>query len=121
MKVSVVVPFHKGLSFLEDCLDSLVEQNYNDMEVLLVCDRVEEDVEEFIRPYQSKINLKLYYLEGGAGVAAARNYGLDLAQGEYIYFLDSDDYLAENTIELLVSTADENKYDLVYGKDLDLV
>lgn len=118
MKVSVVVPFHKGLSFLEDCLDSLVEQNYNDMEVLLVCDRVEEDVEEFIRPYQSKINLKLYYLEGGAGVAAARNYGLDLAQGEYIYFLDSDDYLAENTIELLVSTADENKYDLVYGKKI---
>ena len=85
MKVSVVFPFHKGLSFLEDCLDSLVEQNYNDMEVLLVCDRVEEDVEELIRPYQSKINLKLYYLEAGLGCSSQKLWTGSCSGRVYIF------------------------------------
>jgi CDP-glycerol glycerophosphotransferase len=116
MKVSVIVPFHKGLSFLEDCLQSLIEQTFDDMEIVLVCDHVEEDVETFIEPYQIKRNIKIFHLKGKRGVAAARNYGISVAAGEYIYFMDSDDYINSNTIESLVSTAEENKSDIVYGK-----
>lgn len=118
MKVSVIIPFHKGLSFLEDCLQSLVEQSYEEMEVIIVCDRVEEDVKAFIEPYQIKCNIKLFYLEHKSGVAAARNLGITKASGEYIYFLDSDDYINYDTLELLVSTADNKNSDIVYGKKL---
>ncbi|MDF2539548.1 MAG: hypothetical protein K0S76_2569 [Herbinix sp.] len=118
MKVSIIVPFHKGIAFLEDCLNSLIEQNYEDMEIILVCDRVEEDVESFIEPYKAKRDIKLFYLEDKSGVAAARNYGVLVASGEYVYFLDSDDYINHNTLELLVNSAEENNADVVYGKKI---
>ena len=116
MKVSIIIPFHKGLSFLEDCLQSLVEQTYKDFEVILVCDHVEEDVAAFIQSYQSLLTLKVYHLDERTGVAAARNQGLAVASGEYIFFLDSDDYLNVDAIELLVLTADNNGAQVVYGK-----
>ncbi len=116
MKVSIIIPFHKGLSFLEDCLQSLVEQTYKDFEVILVCDHVEEDVAAFIQSYQSLLTLKVYHLDERTGVAAARNQGLAVASGEYIFFLDSDDYLNADAIELLVLTADNNGAQVVYGK-----
>lgn len=116
MKVSVIIPFHKGLSLLEDCMESLMEQTYEDVEIILVCDHVEEDIESFIKSYQALRKIKVNYLYEKKGVAAARNLGLSVATGEYIYFLDSDDYLNNNIMEILVSTADENKADLVYGK-----
>ena len=116
MKVSIIIPFHKGLSFLEDCLQSLVEQTYKDFEVILVCDHVEEDVAAFIQSYQSLLTLKVYHLDEKTGVAAARNQGLAVASGEYIFFLDSDDYLNVDAIEILVSTADNNGAQVVYGK-----
>lgn len=116
MKVSVIIHFQKNISFLEDCLQSLVEQNYEDIEIILVCDHVEEDVESFIKTYQTKREIKLFLLKDKSGVAAARNLGISVASGEYIYFLDSDGYISDNTLGLLVSTAEENHSDLVYGK-----
>lgn len=116
MKVSVIIPFFKGLSFLEDCLQSLSEQSYQDLEIILVCDNVEEDVDTFIKNYQSLSMLKVYHLEGKTGVAAARNYGLSVATGEYIYFLDSDDYLDPDALRLLVATAEQSNADVIYGK-----
>lgn len=116
MTVSVIIPFRKGLFFLADCLDSLMEQSYKEMEIILVCDRVEEDLDSFLKPYQELREIKVYTLEDKKGVAAARNLGLSVATGDYIYFLDSDDYLEADTIERLVNTAIENDSDIVYGK-----
>jgi CDP-glycerol glycerophosphotransferase len=118
MKVSVIIPFHKGLSFLEDCFQSLIEQSYQDMEIILVCDRVEEDVDSFVKPYKEQLNLRVFFLEDKSGVAAARNYGFQVSSGEYIYFLDSDDYIGGNTLTLLVSGAEQNNADIVYGKKI---
>ena len=116
MKVSVIIPFYKGISFLEDCLQSLVEQSYKDLEIILVCDRSEDDIDSFIEPYKKSLSIKVYHLEGKSGVAAARNYGLSVASGEYVYFIDSDDYIAGNTLELLVTKATETNSDFLYGK-----
>ncbi len=118
MKVSVIIPFNEGLSFLEDCMQSLIEQSYEDMEIILVLDRVSEDVDTFIEPYKAMRNIRIFELEEKKGVAAARNLGLDKAQGEYIYFLDSDDYLDRTALELLVNATEENNYDLIYGKKM---
>lgn len=117
MKVSIIVPFQKGISFLEDALLSLKEQSFKDFEVLLVCDHVEEDVNWLVKEYHADINIRvLNLLYDNSGVAAARNLGLKEARGEFIYFLDSDDYIDVNALELLVNTADENAADIVYGK-----
>jgi len=119
MKVSVIIPFYKGISFLEDCLQSLAEQSFTDMEIILIRDRVKEDIQPLLDSYHDILNIKDFQLsEDKKGVAAARNYGLSVATGEYIYFMDSDDYVGSNTLELLVSRAEETKTDFIYGKNI---
>ncbi|MDF2586424.1 MAG: hypothetical protein K0S41_265 [Anaerocolumna sp.] len=116
MKVSVIIPFHEGLSFLEDCLGSLKDQTFKDFDVLIVCDHVKENIDEFLKDYKDSLSISMYQLPvGKTGVAAARNLGLDKASGEYIYFLDSDDYLFENALEILVQGTEQGA-DIVYGK-----
>ncbi len=117
MKVSIIIPFHKGISLLEDCLQSLLEQSFRDMEIILVCDRTEENVKALVASYQ-ELPVKILELKGNTGVAAARNYGLSVARGEYIYFLDSDDYIGSAALELLVKKAEEGLSELVYGERL---
>jgi CDP-glycerol glycerophosphotransferase len=116
MKVSVIIPFHCGIAFLEDCLSSLKEQDYRDLETILVCDHIEENIDDLVAEYQQELNMSVYHLEESTGVAAARNLGLDKAQGEYVYFLDSDDYLYIDTLALLVESTIDTNADVVYGK-----
>ena len=116
MKVSIIIPFHKGDFFLRDCLDSLVEQTYHDMEVIVIGDHAPGEDLILISEYEDKLNIKLYHLKDRTGVAAARNKGLEVATGDYVYFLDSDDYLYEDTIEALVEGALERNDDIIYGK-----
>ncbi|NLL73009.1 MAG: bifunctional glycosyltransferase family 2 protein/CDP-glycerol:glycerophosphate glycerophosphotransferase [Clostridiales bacterium] len=116
MKVSIIIPFHKGDFFLRDCLDSLEEQTYRDMEIIVISDHAPEEDLVLLSEYKEKLDINLYHLEDKTGVAAARNMGLDVATGDYVYFLDSDDYLYENTIEALVEGALERNDDIIYGK-----
>jgi CDP-glycerol glycerophosphotransferase len=116
MKVSLIIPFHKGLTFLEDTLQSLKDQTFRDNEIILICDHIEENIDLLLDTYQAELELKVHYLCEKTGVAAARNYGLSFATGEYIYFLDSDDYLDYNTLEILVSAAELENADIIYGR-----
>jgi CDP-glycerol glycerophosphotransferase len=97
-------------------LDSLKDQAYRDIEVLLICDRVRKDELNFLTEYQQELQIKVYHLKNKTGVAAARNLGLDMATGDYVYFLDSDDYLYGNTLENLISAAQDRDDDIIYGK-----
>ncbi len=116
MKVSIIMPFHKGVHFLEDALESLKDQNFKDFELLLICDQVKEDIDIYVNEYGKDFNIVVAQLKDKTGVAAARNLGLSMAKGQYIYFLDSDDYLDAYALEHLVSTADVDGADVVYGK-----
>ena len=118
MRVSVIIPFHKGEAYLRDCLDSLAVQTYQDIEAIVINDHASKENLACVSEYESRLNLKLYHLHNKKGVAAARNLGLDKAQGDYIYFLDSDDYLYEDTIQLLVEGAEERDDDIIYGKKI---
>lgn len=116
--VSIIVTHKQCLLYLKDCLKSISEQKFKDYETVLVVDDLQDDPQEFqavIEEYKDKINLKLYYLEKKTGVAAARNLGLDKAQGEYIYFLDNDDYIYEDGIQKLLNIMDEDT-DMAYGR-----
>lgn len=116
MNVSVIIPFHEGAAYLKDCLDSLKEQPYRDMEILLICDHVTEPIGDIVDSCRDDFAVSVYDTGEKTGVAAARNTGLDHAQGKYIYFLDSDDYLYEDVLEKLSELAEGKNLDIAYGK-----
>ncbi len=116
MKVSVIIPFHKGTAFLKDALQSLRDQLYKDIEIILVYDHIEEKLDPLVKLYLEELEIKVHTLKDKTGVAAARNLGLSVATGEYIYFLDSDDYLNYDTLEILTAAAEQENADVVYGR-----
>lgn len=118
MKISVIVPFHRGADYLRDCLDSLQEQSYSNIEVLIVSDHAPTEELKIVDDYISRLDIKMYHTDNKTGVAAARNLGLEKASGDYIYFIDSDDYLYNDTLETLMLTLEEENYDIVYGKKI---
>ena len=117
MRVSVIIPFNKGDDYLRDCLNSLSEQEYTDYEILLINDHYEGDLQSITGAYEDRLPIRVFTLEDDkTGVAAARNVGLDHATGEFVYFLDADDYIFQDAIRTLVEAADETNEDMVYGK-----
>lgn len=117
--ISIIIAFNKGRDYLADCFASISEQKYRDIETILVIDEADRDksenIEDLISEYKELINLNIYELTEKTGVSAARNLGLEKAQGEYVYFLDSDDYVLENTLSVLAGKM-KPETDLAYGK-----
>ncbi|MCM1244756.1 MAG: bifunctional glycosyltransferase family 2 protein/CDP-glycerol:glycerophosphate glycerophosphotransferase [Roseburia sp.] len=109
MKISVIVAYHNEKNYIPDCLASLAEQDYQDFEVILVCDGCKEpDVDAY-----GNLNISIIKNRAAGGVAAARNAGIEAADGEYLYFLDADDYI---DTEVLGRLAGRAKADcVVYG------
>lgn len=109
MNISVVIPTYKPKSYLLECLDSLDAQTFpkNEFEVILVLNGCREPYEDDIKKYMaghSELNIKFIQTDQG-GVSNARNMALDIAKGEYITFIDDDDYVSENYLEELYSRA----------------
>ena len=93
-KVSVIVPIYNVEKYLPKCLDSLVNQTLDDIEIILVNDGSLDDSRKIAKEYSEKYKDKIIYLEKeNGGLSDARNYGIPYATGEYIAFLDSDDYI----------------------------
>jgi HAD superfamily hydrolase (TIGR01549 family) len=113
--VSVIVPVYNTESLLPRCLDSLMDQTYKNIEVIVVDDKSPGNVCEIVQKYQ-KIDgrIKLVRHESNKGLFHARLSGAELAQGEFIAFLDSDDYLAVDSYRLLVNKAMSADADIVY-------
>lgn len=100
MKISIVIPVYNSQKYLERCLDSVLMQTYKDLEVILINDGSIDDSKQICDFYSSIDNRINVRHTPNKGVSSARNLGLSLCTGEYIYFLDSDDYLNVNTIEI---------------------
>ena len=112
-KVSVIVPVYNTEKYLRKCLDSLVNQTLKDIEILVINDGSPDDSQTIIDEYKSKYsNLKSYPKENG-GLSDARNYGIDKANGEYLAFVDSDDYIALETYEIMYNKAVSQNFDIV--------
>lgn len=105
--VSVIVPSYNVASTVVRCLDSVYAQTYEDLEVVVVNDGSTDNTLQVLRDYRRAHMTLVLIDQHNQGLSAARNTGLDAATGEYIYFLDSDDYLGPEEIELLVDAMDE--------------
>lgn len=119
MKISVIVPIYNVEQYLAKCIESLIHQTYENLEILLVNDGSKDHSDEIMEEYAKKdARIVCLYKENG-GLSDARNYGLKYATGEYCLFIDSDDTLALNAIELCVSKVKETgaevvAFDMVY-------
>lgn len=106
MMVSIIIPVYNVSSYIERCLLSVIKQTYTNLECILVDDCGTDDsvekCENFISRYEGNIVFKIYHHNHNRGLSAARNTGTEHATGDYIFYLDSDDELPENAIELLV-------------------
>lgn len=110
--ISIIVPVYNAESFLKDCLDSIAAQTFDDFEVLLVDDGSTDSSGKICDDYQSA-NPKFHAIhQRNQGVSAARNTGLDMATGEYLYFIDSDDTIEPETLEHLYAAIKSGDYDI---------
>ncbi len=102
--ISVIVPVYKVEEYLELCLDSIISQTYTNLEIILVDDGSPDNCGKICDEYAEKDpRIKVIHQENG-GLSAARNAGLDIATGDYIGFVDSDDYIESNYYEELIKS-----------------
>ena len=114
-KLSVIVPIYNAEKTLTKCVDSILNQEYSNMEIILVDDGSCDNSLELCRKYANQDNRVVVYHKENAGLVAARKSGAELATGEYIGFVDSDDYLDEDMYSSLMKEANEKNSDIVIG------
>ena len=108
-KVSIIIPVYNVALYLRECLDSVVNQTYRDLEIILVDDGSTDGSETICDEYARKDGRFLVIHQQNAGAANAKNTGLDNVTGSYVAFLDSDDFVSENWIETMIMAL--KKYD----------
>jgi len=113
MKVSIIVPVYNGFSYLKKCLDSLINQTYKNIEILIVNDGSTDDSLKILNKYQKKDNRIILIDKQNEGQAKARNLALSKASGEYILFVDCDDYIELSMVEDLIKIAIKENSDIV--------
>lgn len=114
-KISIIIPVYKVEAYLSECLDSVIKQTYQNLEIILVDDGSPDKCGEICDQYaQRDSRIRVLHKEN-AGVARARNDGIEIATGEYISFIDSDDWIAENTYETLYKGLKEADADCAVG------
>lgn len=121
MDVSIIIPTYNVASYIIECLESVASQTYRgSLECIVVDDCGTDDsialADNFIQHYSGKIDFRILHREKNGGLSAARNTGLNEAKGEFVYFLDSDDYITPDCIESLVEVAKHfPKVEIVQG------
>ena len=103
--VSVIVPFHNRIEWLAEAVLSVLDQSYRNIDIVLVDDGSTENTDRIANIKDRRLR---YYRQGNKGASIARNYGIDVAKGSYIAFLDSDDLFAKSKIEKQLAYMEEN-------------
>lgn len=114
-KITLVIPVYNSEKYIGRCLDSILNQTYNDVDILVINDGSKDKSKEIIEEYQRKYNnIKLINQEN-MGVAKTRNKAIKLAETKYIMFMDNDDYIDSNYIETYLNKIEKTEADIVIG------
>lgn len=111
--ISVIIPVYNPGKYLYRCLDSIIGQTYQNLEIILVDDGSTDDSLQVCREYAEKDGRIKVFSQKNAGVSAARNKGIEEASGDFFSFIDSDDYLEPDMYETLIEVFDREKPDIV--------
>ncbi len=113
--VSIIIPVYNVARYLDDCLKSVLKQTYTNLEIIVVDDGSTDKSLEICHSYAAKDKRVKVLHQENAGVSAARNVGLSIMTGKYVLFIDSDDRIEQNMVEILVNEIEENaKNDAVF-------
>lgn len=116
-RVSIIVPVYNAERYLDKCLSSLVEQTYENIEIIVVDDGSGDGSGQICDRYAEKFSEVRCYHKDNQGAGQARNFGLDHCTGDYIMFVDADDYIAQRCVTEVVGIAEQYHVDLVdFGK-----
>lgn len=111
--ISIIIPVYGVEKYIAQCLESVINQTYKNLEIIVVNDGTKDKSAEIAKEYAAKDSrIKVYDFKNG-GLSVARNRGLEIATGEYISYLDSDDWLDTKMYETLLETAMKNEADMV--------
>lgn len=113
--VSVVIPVYNAQEGIKQCLDSLLNQTFKDYEIILLNDGSTDNTLEVIKSYASKNDCIRVIDKENEGVAKTRNKGIHLAKGEYIVFIDNDDFVESDYLERFYNAIDQEQLDIVLG------
>ena len=116
MKVSVIIPAYNSENYIARCLDSLIEQDEKNFEVIVINDGSKDNTSKIVEEYANKDSRIILINKENGGVSSARNVGLDNAKGEYIFFVDSDDYLPSDALSDAVKSIETSGVDIVMAK-----
>lgn len=111
--VSIIIPIYNAGAYLRDCLDSILRQTYQHIEVILIDDGSTDESGSVCEKYASLSSKIRVIHQNNRGSSAARNKGLEIASGDYLYFIDADDWIDDFSVELLISEMQNNNADLL--------
>ena len=109
--ISIIVPIYNAEKYLKKCIDSLVSQTKKEIEIILINDGSTDSSEEIIKNYKDK-RIK-YFKNKNQGIGKTRNFGIEKANGKYLLFVDSDDYLDKTACEKMYNKAENDNLDIV--------
>lgn len=113
-KISVIVPVYNTALYLPKCLDSILNQTFGDFELLVVNDGSKDNSQQIIDQYVEKDERIVSIIKENGGLSDARNVGIDQAKGEYIAFIDSDDYIDSKMFEKMMDLAQKHQSEIVF-------
>lgn len=115
--ISIIIPiYNPDIEKLKKCIESVINQTYCDLEIILINDGSCDKIKKICDKYSQVDSRIIVCHKKNEGVSIARNYGIKISKGEFLTFLDADDYLETNAIELLYKTATEKRVDVVRGE-----
>ncbi len=116
MQLSIIIPIYNAATYLRACIESTYKQNLplNEWELILVNDGSTDNSVDIIKKFQSLYSNIVFINQTNSGVTVARNKGIEAAKGQYILFLDADDYLEHDCLNKLLETAENRDLDLLY-------
>lgn len=118
-KVSIIIPIYKVENYLTECLESCINQSYKNIEIIAVNDGSPDNCGDIIDHYAAKDERVIHLKKENEGVAAARESGINASTGAYIMFVDGDDFLTFNAVELFMETAVKEDADMVFSDFID--
>lgn len=113
MMITIIVPVYNSKQYLHRCITSILEQTYSDIELILIDDGSTDGSTEICELFSLQDRRVRYIFQENRGVSNARNHGIEIMKGDYLLFVDSDDWLESNACELLIKLMDEGNYDMI--------
>lgn len=117
-KVSVIIPVYRVEKYISECLDSVINQTYQNLEIIIIDDGSPENEHKIIEKYAKSDKRIKFIRQKNMGLSGARNTGMKHATGEWLYFIDSDDHISKTFISDLVNAATKNNVDIAINDNI---